>query len=134
MESSEERSAGDIQDDYHAVQIEVTEDHLESLKHGSGITYEFDYDDGTLAVHVDSERDLDKDWLLDEQSKDSDVTGRQWRVVAGLTAAMAGMLWAAVPLVHIYLMYVGGLLSVLGGIYVLDQIPGEAEGVSERVE
>lgn len=130
MSGSEEEMSETPQDNYHAVQVEVTEEHLESLKHGSGISYEFDYDNGTLTVHVDSERELDKDWLLDQQPEETGITGRQWRAIAGVAVAMAGMLWAAVPFVDVYPMYVGGILSVLGGIYVLDQIPAADEEVS----
>lgn len=122
----------DANEHYHDVQVEVSEEHLEGLAHGSGVTYEFTDDDVTLAVHVDSERELDKDWLRGERSEASGDFTRKWKAVAGLTVAMVGMLWAATPLVDVYPMYVGGLISVLGGIIVLDQLDA-AESSNEVV-
>lgn len=131
---SEQDEAEDDQGEYSELEIEMTEEHLESLKHGSGISYEFEHSDGVLAVHVDSERDLDKDWLMNGDSSSGRALNPRIKGLVGVSLAMAGMLWAAAPLVDFYPLIIGGVVSLLGGIYAIDQIPTEFSGVSADAE
>ncbi len=118
-------------ENYTELEIEVSESDLECLQHGSAVTYEFREDggDGVLAVNVDSERELDKEWLLGEE-EEPDVTPSQWKAIAGVALVMIGMMQATTGIVNFEPMITGGIIAVLGGIYAVDQVRG-AQACSE---
>lgn len=110
--------------DYVSLDVELNEEHMEGLRHGSGTTFEFQDGDHTLAVHVDREdKELDKDWLMNQ----SDIKNRvpalspKWKALVGVSAVMLGVVWATEPLLNVFPMYIGGLMAVLGGIYAVEQ-------------
>jgi hypothetical protein len=119
-------------DDFHSVQVELTDEHLEGLNHGSGVTFEFGDSDATLAVQIETKRDLDRDWLLDgSEEPDTDPVKRaQLSTTVGIGIAMAGMVWASTGGFGVSPLIIGGVVSLVGGMIAIDQIDAVSNGVN----
>lgn len=123
----------DTPQDYTSVDVELTEEHMEGLRHGSGSTFEFVDEDAVLAVHVDrADKELDKDWLLSQADVTNEqlISRREWNSVAGIGLVVVGVIQVAQPVVDVFPTFTGGLLAVLGGIHAVDQVTtgGESDG------
>lgn len=113
-----------MSENYTSVNVELTEEHMEGLRHGSGTSFEFRSEEGhVLAVHVDrADKELDREWLLGEDEPDTGITSTEWRVIAGVAAVLIGGFQAAGPLVDVYPLFTGGIIALLGAIYIVDQL------------
>lgn len=52
----------------------------------------------------------------------NDISMREYKVLAGIVAVMFGVAQAAVAFVDIAPMMSGGIIALLGGIYIIDQV------------
>jgi len=69
--------------------------------------------------------------MADEtEESGADISSRQWRVIAGWAATMFGATWMCNPIVDVYPMIVGGSITVLAGIFLIEQVdsPRATEG------
>ena len=116
----------DDEEPFIEMEVTLTEDGVKNLEHGSGTSWSFpDTDHPIDGVYVNSERDLDRDWLLDEDTDDDSVSETQWRVIAAWGTTMAGIMWMVNPLVGVYPEFVGGIVALLSGIYLIEQVDGQ---------
>ena len=107
------------------VNVELTEEHMEGLRHGSGTAFEFESEEGhVLAVHVDrADKELDREWILgEEEPGTSGISARQWKVIAGIGLVLLAGFQTAGPMIDIYPWYTGGIIALLGGILIMEQI------------
>lgn len=114
-----------MSENYTSVNVELTEEHMEGLRHGSGSAFEFKTEEGhTLAVHVDrADKELDREWLLgEEEPGSSGLSAKQWKALAGIGLVLFAGFQTAGPMIDLYPMYTGGLIALLGGILIMEQI------------
>lgn len=73
-------------DDYVALEVPLTEEHMEGLEHGSGVTFEYTGEDGkTLAVHVDrADKEADVGYIIAKARGEDPTSG-------GLLSRLRGM-------------------------------------------
>lgn len=63
--------------DYVALEIQLTEEHMEGLEHGSGMTFEFNTEDGkTVAVFLDrADKETDVEYIMAKARGENPTSG-----------------------------------------------------------
>lgn len=83
---SEDLAEVSSQDDYVALEVELTEEHMEGLEHGSSVTFEYTGEDGkTLAVNVcRADKEADVGYIIAKSRGEDPTSG-------GLLSRLRGM-------------------------------------------
>jgi hypothetical protein len=107
-------------DGYTEIKVQADSDTIEGLAHGSATTYEFTGDGGEIvAVVVEGEGDLDRDWLLGE-TDDPQPPVRK-------TIAAIGLFGLATAAPHatgfgFLATMLSGVVGVIAGIWIIDAV------------
>ncbi len=118
-----ENIAEDGEEPFIEMQVTLTEEGVRSIERGSGTSWSFEDADPPIdGLYVNSERELDREWLLGHDDDQDSTPSLRWDVIGALGTVMAGVMWMSAPLIDIYPMFVGGIVALLAGIYLIEQV------------